>query len=129
MAGVVLDASVILALLKGEPGADKVAAVLDEATVSVVNYAEVVSHYAKAGASRERIDEMLGALPITALPVDAELGVQAGMLRPITLNAGLSLGDRFCLALAIRDGLPAWTADREWKTIEKAVGAEVVVIR
>lgn len=129
MAGIVLDASAILALLKGEPGADKVAGVLDEATVSAVNYAEVVSHYAKAGSPRERIKEMLDALPITVVPIDTELGMQAGMLRPITMKAGLSLGDRFCLALAVRDGLPAWTADKEWKAVEKAIGAKVVVIR
>lgn len=129
MAGIVLDASAILALLKGEPGADKVAGVLDQAVVSIVNYAEVVSHYAKGGSPRERIEEMLDALPITVVPVDKELGAQAGMLRPVTASAGLSPGDRFCLALAIQTGLPAWTADREWKSIERAVGAKVVVIR
>ena len=129
MAGVVLDASAILTLLKGEPGAEKVAGVLDESIVSAVNYAEVVSHYAKTGSPRELIDEMLGALPITVVPVDTELSAQAGMLRPLTIKAGLSLGDRFCLALAIRDDLPAWTADKDWKTVEHTIGATVVVIR
>ena len=129
MAGVVLDASAILALLKEEPGADKVASVLDESIVGAVNYAEVVSHYAKVGSPRELIDEMLGALPITIVPVDTELAAQAGMLRPVTISAGLSLGDRFCLALASRNDLPAWTADREWKTVAEAAGVKVVVIR
>ncbi len=44
MSSVVLDASALLALLLGEPGADKVKAALDGAIMSTVNAAEVVSH-------------------------------------------------------------------------------------
>ncbi|MBI3977092.1 MAG: hypothetical protein HY331_02795 [Chloroflexi bacterium] len=43
---------------------------------------------------------------------DADLAYQAGLLHPATRQAGLSLGDRACLALARRLGLPALTADR-----------------
>ena len=42
---------------------------------------------------------------------------------------GLSLGDRFCLALAKRLGVPAYTADRAWKDVATDVGAKVVAIR
>jgi PIN domain nuclease of toxin-antitoxin system len=41
----------------------------------------------------------------------------------------LSLGDRFCLALAKRDGLPAMTADKQWRTIAEAADAKLVLIR
>jgi PIN domain nuclease of toxin-antitoxin system len=41
----------------------------------------------------------------------------------------LSLGDRFCLALAKRLSAPAYTADKTWKDIASDVGAKVVVIR
>jgi ribonuclease VapC len=34
----------------------------------------------------------------------------AGGLRKVTSEAGLSPGDRFCLALATRDRLPVWIA-------------------
>jgi PIN domain nuclease of toxin-antitoxin system len=40
----------------------------------------------------------------------------------------LSLGDRFCLALAKRLGAPAYTADKAWKDIASDAGAKVVVI-
>jgi PIN domain nuclease of toxin-antitoxin system len=50
-------------------------------------------------------------------------------LRAATAEAGLSLGDRFCLALALREGLPAWTADRQWRTVAEAIGVEIVLIR
>jgi len=47
----------------------------------------------------------------------------------MTAEAGLSLGDRFCLALAQRDGWPAWTSDQNWKKIADAVEVKVVTIR
>ena len=125
----VLDASALLALLLGEPGADKVKAVLDGALMGVVNLAEVVSHYAKLGATREDIEAMLRPLPIRLIPVDAPLSYEAGMLRPITLERGLSLGDRYCLALARREGVPALTAERRWPEIAMAAGVEVELIR
>ena len=62
MTAVVLDASAVLALLLGEPGADKVKAALDDAVMGVVNLAEVVSHYAKLGAARHDIDGLVAAL-------------------------------------------------------------------
>ena len=125
----VLDASALLALLLGEPRADKVKAVLDGALIGVVNLAEVVSHYAKLGATREDIEAMLRPLPIRLMPVDASLSYEAGMLRPITLERGLSLGDRYCLALARREGVPALTAERRWPAIAMAAGVEIELIR
>jgi PIN domain nuclease of toxin-antitoxin system len=48
-------------------------------------------------------------------------------LRSATRSAGLSLGDRACLALAERLGMVALTADRAWGTLQ--VGIQVDVIR
>jgi ribonuclease VapC len=129
MAGIVLDASALLALLRNEPGARKVEEALDGARMSVVNYAEVISYYAKAGSEQRAIEAMLSALPIELVPADAGHASAAGMLRTTTADAGLSLGDRFCLALARRDGVPTWTADNAWKSIAAAAGVKVVVIR
>jgi PIN domain nuclease of toxin-antitoxin system len=122
---VALDASALLALLLGEPGAETVKAALDGALLCTVNLAEIVSHYAKLGASRQDIEMMLRPLPIRVVPVDAALSYEAGMLRPLTLPGGLSLGDRYCLALARREGIPALTAERRWPDI--AVAADVIV--
>ncbi|MGH7022690.1 MAG: type II toxin-antitoxin system VapC family toxin [Caulobacteraceae bacterium] len=125
----VLDASALLTLLRNEPGAERVRAAIDGAVMSVVNLAEVVSHYAKLGAERAAIEAMLHPLPVKWEPVDAELSYLAGMMRPITLPRGLSLGDRFCLALAARHGVAALTADRRWLDIAGAAGVEVELIR
>lgn len=72
---------------------------------------------------------MLSALPYTVVAADEALGWEAGFLRAATAVAGLSLGDRFCLALARRLELPVYTADRAWKEAASAVGVKVTTIR
>ena len=129
MTETVLDASALLALLRDEPGAAKVADVIANARLSSVNYAEVVSHFIHANMPAEQVDAMLRPLPMTIVAADQALATIAGHLRAMTAEAGLSLGDRFCLALARRDGLPALTADKQWRTIADAVGVTVSVIR
>ena len=125
----VLDASAVLALLLSEAGAARVASVLAGSQMSAVNYAEVFTHYAKLGSSQTDIEDVVDALPIEIVPLDAELARMAGMLRPLTIELGLSLGDRCCLALAQRSGLPAWTADKAWRTIASATNVKVILIR
>ncbi len=72
---------------------------------------------------------MLTPLPLVVIDADLELAWIAGRLRKSTSAPGLSLGDRLCLALAIRDGLTAWTADRQWRKIAPQIKAEIVIIR
>ena len=129
MTHVVLDASAILALLKGERGASKVTAVIADASVCAINQAEVVSHFVHLGAPLEEIRAMLGALPYTVVPADDALAWEAGSLRAATASGGLSLGDRFCLALAKRLGVAAYTADKAWRDIASEAAAKVVIIR
>lgn len=125
----VLDASALLAMLLDEPGAGKVRAILDGALLGAVNLAEVVSHYAKLGAKQSDIEAMLTSLPVRLMPVDAGLSYEAGMLCPLTLQGGLSLGDRYCLALAKRVQVPVVTAERRWPDIAEATGVKVELIR
>lgn len=74
MTRAVLDASAVLALLKGERGGTKVASVVADAAVGVFNQAEVVSHFVSLGAPIEEIRAMLGALPYAVVPADEVLG-------------------------------------------------------
>ena len=129
MTSAVLDASAVIALLNGERGASKVVTVVADAAVGVFNQAEVISHYVHLGAPLEEVREMLEALPYTVMTADEALGWAAGALRAITSSAGLSLGDRFCLALAKKLDVPVYTADRAWKDVETSVGVKVVAIR
>ena len=90
--------------------------------MSTVNLAEVVSYLTYAGMPSDEISAMLTPLPIVMVDADVELGLDGGTLpRKTTAEAGLSLGDRFCLALAAREGLPAWTADRQWRSVSDRV--------
>ena len=129
MSEVVLDASALLALLHQEPGAAKVAEVLAQARMCSVNLAEVVSHFVHLGMPPAAVDAMLHPLPVAIVTADEGLAHIAGRLRAVTASAGLSLGDRFCLALAQRDGLPALTADKQWRTVAEAIDAKIIVIR
>lgn len=129
MTGAVLDASAIIALLKGERGASKVAAVVADAAVCVTNHAEVISHFAYLGAPIDEIRIMLGALPYTIVAADEALTWEVGALWSVTSSVGLTAGARFCLALAKRLALPAYTADRAWKDVASDAGVRVVAIR
>jgi PIN domain nuclease of toxin-antitoxin system len=129
MSEVILDASALIAMLKQEKGATKVAKAIASARMCAVNYAEVVSHYAYLGMPAAAIDAMLDPLPITIIPADQATSRIAGRLRAATSSAGLSLGDRYCLALAQRDGLPAWTSDSKWDLVANDAGVKVVQIR
>lgn len=126
---VVLDASAALALLREEPGRDIVEAHLSGATMASVNLAEIYGHYARSAVGRRSIDALIRNLSLSVVTPDIDLAVDAGMLLPDTQAAGLSLADRFCLALAKRMNRPALTADRAWATIADAVGVQVELIR
>jgi ribonuclease VapC len=129
----VLDASALLAHLRDEPGADVVSeAIASGAVISTVNLAEVFSRVADRGEDPAKLAAELthsGLLDgaITVEPFTAADAIDAGRLRPLTRDAGLSLGDRACLALARRLDAPALTADTDWQGV--AHGVELRPIR
>ena len=127
MAEVVLDSSALLALLNVERGAEVVSPVMSRAAMSSLNLSEVVAKLADYGMQEDAIRTTLNGLPLEIVPFDQERAFLAGLLRRTTRDAGLSLGDRCCISLAIQLGMPALTADRSWQRI--AVGAEIRQIR
>lgn len=129
MTDIVLDASALLALLKEEEGGDQVVRVLDGSMVSAVNLAEVASHFVYRNMPIEMVEAMLAPLPVRIVPVDGELALLAARLRRLTSDRGLSIGDRLCLALAIRENAVAWTADRQWLHLSDQVGCQIRMIR
>lgn len=125
----VLDASAVLAVLKREPGATKVEAVLSVAVVGAINLAEVVGVYARDGGREADIREMIRTLQLVGVPADDALAYEIGMMLPMTRPAGLSLGDRACLALARRFNARALTAERSWLAVAPSLGVQVELIR
>lgn len=128
MSQVILDASALLALLNMEQGSERVVdAILQGAIISSVNLSEVIAKLSEAGMQEAVIHEVLDVLNIEVVNFDFLLAYEAGMLRPLTKHAGLSLGDRACLALAKQRGLIALTTDRVWASL--AVDIIIQVIR
>jgi PIN domain nuclease of toxin-antitoxin system len=114
MTSAILDSSAILAVLNDEPGADLVIAIMDEALISTVTYAEVVAKLVERGSTSVEAQSALQSLALTTVDFDIALAQRTGVLRGETINRGLSLGDRACLALAEREGVPAMTGDSSW---------------
>lgn len=129
----VLDASALLAHLRDEAGADVVGeAIASGAVISTVNLAEVFSRVTdrrgdpvKLAAELTQSGLLDGAIIVE--PFTAADAIETGRLRPLTRDAGLSLGDRACLALARRLDAPALTADTNWQGV--AHGVELRLIR
>lgn len=126
MTEAVLDASAILALLRGEPGSEQVAELIAEALVSVVNEAEVIGKLIARGQTPEQAREVVGTLPYKLADLDRELSRRAGSWWAVTKPQGLSLADRCCLALAERERLPAVTADTAWTKIDLDVEVRLI---
>lgn len=128
----VLDASALLAYLREEPGWERVReAIAEGAAMSVVNIAEALSIEAAAGvdpaklmAELRRVGVVGGALTVHS--VSDEDAIEAARLHPVTRKAGLSLGDRLCLALAQRLGGVALSADRPWSRVKLSVTVELI---
>ena len=127
MADVVLDASAVLAVLNGEPGAEAVWDCLPGARLSAVNAAEVAAKLVDGGRDAERAGQLLERLGARVVSFEVVDVVPVAHIRAATRAAGLSLGDRACLALARRLGVPALTADRQWRDLQ--VDVEVRLIR
>ena len=125
----VLDASALLALLFDEPGAELVEQRLTASVISAVNLSEVMHKSLERGVGVETLRDDLEALGVGVLAFDGDAAEVAANLRLVTRAAGLSLGDRACLALARQLGLPAVTAGRTWEGLELPDPIAVVAIR
>ena len=118
MTSAVLDASAVLALVRDEPGGDKVAEHVGRAAISAVNLQEVVKELSLSGLPEPVIRELIGELRLDVRPHDADAAYAAAALHEQTREYGRGLGDRSCMALAISLGVPAITADREWRKVK-----------
>jgi len=122
----VLDASAVLAAFFDEPGADVVAERMGGALLCSVDYSEVVAKLVDRGSPAEQIVEIMEQLDVEVVPADRELAMRAGLLRAETRGKVLSLGDRYCLALAASRNAVAVTADRDWAYLDIGLSIEMV---
>jgi ribonuclease VapC len=128
VAGPVLDASAVLAVIFDEAGADRVAAEIPGAEISAVNVAEVLTKLRDLGMPEATIAAILEGLQLTVIPFADAHAREAARLRAATRAAGLSLGDRACLATAALRGATALSADRAWARLPD-LGVRIELLR
>jgi len=130
MSEIVLDASALLAILQGEPGAEvfsKHIELLEDTVMSAVNVAETYSKLVALSIDPDDAWRAVSAAIPAIVNYDAEQARLTGQLVPRTRALGLSLGDRACLALGMSLKAPVYTADRSWSRLR--LGVKVHVIR
>lgn len=126
---VVLDAAALMALLLDEDGGGVVARVVSDSVMSTVNVSECCARAVERGASANEVIEILSAHEIALADFDRQSAIETAQLRATTRHVGASLGDRACLALARRLGLPIYTGDRRMASLDRDLGIDIRLIR
>lgn len=123
----VLDSSVLLAILKNEQLDDEIQEAIEGAAMSAVNFTEVWTKIYDLGLTEDpRIGSLFSLLSRIEPFTESQARLSAD-LRTATRHAGLSLGDRACLALALTIRGEVYTADRQWQNVN--VGCDIHLIR
>src|SRR3970040_880330 len=124
---IVLDASALLAYLQQEKGYEMVDNALDKgAAISTVNLAEVYRKIVSEECNLEEVSPRLKALGLIILPFDEDEAKISAELYPIGKSLGLSLGDKACLSLGLKLGLPVLTTDKTWSKINLEIDIRVL---
>lgn len=124
---IVLDSSALLAWFKGEDGAAVVDEHIDGAIMSAVNVTEVVTRLIDLGIAEDDAQLRVSAIGVTIDSFTPALAFRAARLRDATRAAGLSIGDRACIATAEARGMAVLSGDHDWRKVTLPV--PVIYIR
>jgi ribonuclease VapC len=129
MTNIVLDSSVVLAMIYGEPGGNRVQAAIVSplyvVSMSAVNWCEVLTKLSQKSPIMTA-EKLIAVLPgVEVLPFGLDEAEQVANLAKSCPN--ISLGDRACLALASSLAATAWTMDKIWAKL--SLGAMLEVLR
>jgi len=122
----VYDSSALLAIILSEPGAEIASANIANAMVSSVNLAEVFSRAEDKGIPADKTERFLMGKEVQFVDFDADLARVVGVIRAKTRSRGLSIGDRACIATAIKHGATVVTADRVWAELDLPCKVELI---
>ena len=121
----VVDASVVLAWLQDESGADEAELMLMEGMIGAANWAEVLQKTRQHGAAAGVVGRLLASFGLTVVEVTrADAEIAADLWQGGT---ALSLADRLCLALGVRMDRAVATADAAWTSVTD--GPQVILVR
>ena len=123
----VLDASVLMAIVGFEPGADNALELSRGGHLSWINAGEVLTKVVERGGRIVDATEMFVGLALVLHPFGENDAAEVAELRPLTRHMGLSFGDRACLALGRKLHAPVLTAERRWPDL--SIGVDIRLIR
>lgn len=115
----VLDAQPLVALLAGEPSADRIARTMSDRAgrgdllICAVNWCELlyVTRARRGAADAARAAALIQSIPVLVVDADAEI---AGVAAALKADFGLGIGDSFAAALAVALGAPLLTGDTDF---------------
>ena len=123
----VLDSFALLAFLRGEPGEEKVAALLERAGLrdeplhmTEVNYAEV-KYIVVRKDGKDRWEEIAGELPTLPIEFHPATRALADVAADFKARYKLSLADAFAAALAKERKAELITGDPEFKALAREI--------
>lgn len=127
MTEVAIDSSAIIAILRGEPGAEDALPHVRGSHISTVNLAEVFYITDIHGAERVRVEQAIATMQLEESPFDREQAQIMAEIYPATLGSSVGFADRACMALALKLGIPCLTGDQDWQKHD--VGIDVMLFR
>ena len=120
----ILDASAVLCVLDDAPGSDRIAAVLDTASISSVSVALVAAELTRRGADPQEVAAVLRELHLTVIPFGFEQAVETGTIGSRARDEDTDLEQWALAAAAMKLGATAFTGQRN--DLGTSKGAEAV---
>lgn len=122
----VLDASSLLSYILNKPGSESVAELLESSAMHAVTWTEMLTQLSRRADVHE--PDLVAARLKKVIRIDVgqdQDGELAGRLTALGPQSGLSLGDRYALAMASRLGVPVVTAHSHWQALNLDVLSQV----
>ncbi|MDQ5921718.1 MAG: hypothetical protein QG673_1777 [Pseudomonadota bacterium] len=118
-------------LLKGEPVNFNITEILEHCIATTYNIAEVANKMVlKKQVTHQEIWILLESLIPHTYNIDMEISeIATSFSEVINASFGISLGDKYCLALGKLLNKPIYTADRAWKQFEKLINIKINLVR
>ena len=117
----VIDSSVLLALLKKEPGSENYYDYLKDSVISSVNITEVAGILiARHDIPKDKVIATMSQLVGTVINFSGKQAYIAADLEKTNMQnkLGLSLGDKACISLGILMNLTVCSTDRIWGNVK-----------
>ena len=123
---IVIDSSALLAFLLREPGHEIVTAQLAQASMSTVNFSEVLARMSRENIAPRTLGPKLLELGLTLVEFDPPQAVIASEIRESARTHGIAMSGCCCIALAMHQAMPVLTADRAWTSLGFDVDVQLI---